>query len=271
MSLVRRIKKEYHFYITSTYRVLFMNKKIMLAAGLCLFCAAFSFAQSKLVADVTRGVVQAKFVPKTSLSSVVNGYLRTPGVTHFSVNGEAMRAVRFSRNIFVKKENLFLPEGTLAVITPAGKINVFGPEDEVPAEIKKGMDAAFEAENPGFFELMEAFAAAAASAPAAKAWNGNTMYEAQADLAKDIDAYYNGQSDEVFTRKIDGAVTKVYRIPVDGIYYHPVGRAGRYLSPEKDLLLFYSSRHDGRAINEGQLVFGGVTDRKWEIFFDPRP
>lgn len=257
-----------------------MNKKTVLAFGLCVFCAVSAFAQQKMVTGVTRGIAKARlaakpavsFVPKYSLPSVVNGYLRTPNVTRFTLpDGTVMRAVRFSRNIKVEKEDLLIPEGSLAVVNPDGKIELYGPQEELPSEIKAGMDAAFEEEHSGFLQFLEGWAEDYPSSGAAVQWTGKAAYSAQTDLAKDVDAYYDGQSGELLTRKIDGAFTKVYRIPSYGIYYQPNGRAGRYLNPDEDLILFHYAKKDGTPINDGQIVFGGVTDPLWKDFFEVLP
>ncbi len=250
-----------------------MNKKITMIIGCCCFCAVSAFAQGKLIrpiktvvssANLTRQVAaKASFVPKASVSSVVNGYLRTPDVTRFTLpTGEAMRAVRFSRNIYVKKENLFLTEGTLAVVTPAGKISLFGPDEALPAEIKQGMDEAFAAESPVFFELLESVAKVEASALPGKAWNGKPSYDGQSDLARDVDAYFDGKPQETLIHRVTGYETRVYRVPSSSIYYKPAGRSGRYLSPQEDLILFFPSQ------NDGQIIFNGVTDHTWRMFFD---
>lgn len=257
-----------------------MNTKTVLALGLCMFGAVSCFAQKKLVTDVTRGIAKAclapklnvSFAPKASLSSVVNGYLRTPAVSRFTLpDGQAMRAVRFSRNILIKKEDLLIPAGSLAVVSPAGKIMLYGPEEELPAEIKEGLDAAFEAENPGLLEFMDSWVVEDVAAPSGKPWNGKTSYDAQTDLAVDIDVYYEGQSDEVLVRTIDGALAKVYRIPSANIYYQPAGRAGTYLNPDEDLIIFYFAKGNGAPLSDGQIIFGGVKDTLWKQFFKVRP
>lgn len=235
-----------------------MNKNFAVIAGLCVFFAGSAFAQKNLIKSVQRGVEQARFVQKTSLSSVVNGYLRTPGVTHFTLpsTGEALRAVRFSRNIAAKKEGLLIPEGSLAVVNAEGKIALFRPDEAVPAEIEEGMQEAFYAEHPGLKEFEDAIRAGmeADEAVLSKPWNGKTAYDGQEDLAQDINAYYQG-ADETFGQvEIFGQQAIVYRVPVWNIYYHPAGRAGRYLNPEQDLILFYPD------INDGQIVFDGVKD-----------
>lgn len=257
-----------------------MNKKTALALGLCMFCAVSSFAQKKLVTDVTRGIAKARlapklnvsFVPKTSLSHVVNGYLRTPAVSRFTLpDGQAVRAVRFSRNILVTKEDLLIPKGSLAVVNPAGKITLYGPEETLPAEIKEGLASSFEAEYPGLLEFMDSWVAEDLSTPSGKPWDGKTSYTAQTDLAVDVDAYYEGQSGEVLVRSMDGALARVYRIPSANIYYKPTGRAGTYLNPDEDLIIFYFAKGNGAPISDGQIIFGGVTDTFWKQFFEVRP
>ena len=245
----------------------YLMNKIAAVIGLCVFCTVSSFAQGQILKQVERGVARAGFVQKKSLSAVVNGYLRTPGVTQFTLpSGAAMRAVRFSRNIALTKEQLLVPEGSLAVVNPEGKITLYGPDEVLPAEIQNGLDAAFEREFPGFLEFMEAITPAEETATAAaKPWTGKTSYDAQVDLAKDMDAYYQGNADEVLNARTTGQEVKVYRVPSRDIYYQPVGRAGRYLNPNEDLVVFYPSQ------NDGQIIFGGVTDATWRMFFEPRP
>ncbi|MDO5765371.1 MAG: hypothetical protein Q4P84_06720, partial [Elusimicrobiales bacterium] len=202
-----------------------MNK-IAAVIGLCVFCAVSSFAQGQLFKHVQRGVAQAGFVQKKSLSAVVNGYLRFSGGTHFSLpTGEAMRAVRFSRNIALTKDQLLVPAGSLAVVNPEGKISVYGPDDVVPAEIQTGLDAAFERDYPGFTDLIE-MVEPAAELPS-KPWTGKLSYDNQIDLAKDIDAYYEGNAKETVIATITKQETKVYRVPSRDIYYQPSGRSGR--------------------------------------------
>lgn len=246
-----------------------MNKKILLVCVLSMCCAVHSFAQGKLLRQVERAVGNSKFVPKHSLSRVVNGYLRTPNVQHFTLpNGLAMRAVRFSRNIAVQKENLLIPKGTLAVVDPELKITLFAPNETLPAEIQEGLNLAYHSQHPEFAEFEDIFSSVAfetqAEEPSAP-WNGLPEYNAQTDLAKDIDAYYQGNADEVLNARRTGQEVKVYRVPSGDIYYQPVGRAGRYLNPNEDLVVFYPSQ------NDGQIIFGGVTDETWRMFFDPRP
>lgn len=243
-----------------------MNK-IAAVIGLCVFCTVSSFAQGQILKQVERGVARAGFVQKKSLSAVVNGYLRTPGVTHFTLpTGEAMRAVRFSRNIALTKEQLLVPEGSLAVVNPEGKITLYGPDEVLPAEIQNGLDAAFEREFPGFLEFMEAITPAEETvADASKTWTGKLSYDNQVDLVKDINAFYKGEAKETLVAKITKQEGKVYKVPSRDIYYQPVGRAGRYLNPNEDLVVFYPSQ------NDGQIIFGGVTDETWRMFFEPRP
>lgn len=234
-----------------------MKKKITVFVVLCLAFAGSAFAQKNLIKSVERSVAQARFISKTSLPSVVNGYLRTPDVIRFTLpSGEALRAVRFSRNIATKKEGLLIPEGSLAVVNAEGKIALFRPNEAVPPEIEEGMREAFYAEHPGLKEFEDAIIAGmeADKAVLSKPWNGKTAYDDQADLALDINAYYQG-TDETFGQvEILGQQVIVYRVPVWNIYYHPAGRAGRYLNPAQDLILFYPNR------NYGQIVFNGVED-----------
>lgn len=240
-----------------------MNK-IAAIIGLCVFCAVSSFAQGQLFKHVQRGVAQAGFVQKKSLSSVVNGYLRTSGVSHFTLpTGEAMRAVRFSRNIALTKEQLLVPEGSLAVVNPEGKISVYGPDDIIPAEIQAGLDAEFERKYPSFFDFIEM--AEPAAALSAKPWTGKFSYDNQVDLAADVNAYYEGVAEETVIATITKQEAKVYRVPSRDIYYQPVGRSGRYLNPNEDLIVFYPAK------NDGQIIFGGLTDETWRMFFKPRP
>lgn len=243
-----------------------MNK-IAAVFGLCVFCAVSSFAQGQIFKQVEKGVAKAGFVQKKTLSAVVNGYLRTSGVSHFTLpTGEAMRAVRFSRNIALTKEQLLVPEGSLAVVNPEGKITLYGPDEVLPAEIQNGLDAAFEREFPGFLEFMEAITPVEETvADASKTWTGKLSYDNQVDLAADVNAYYEGVAEETVIATITKQEAKVYRVPSRDIYYQPVGRSGRYLNPNEDLIVFYPAK------NDGQIIFGGLTDETWRMFFKPRP
>lgn len=246
-----------------------MNKKILLVCVLSMCCAVHSFAQGKLLRQVERAVGNSKFVPKKSLSTVVNGYLRTPAVRHFTLpGGQAMRAVRFSRNIAVQKENLLIPKGTLAVVDPKLEITLFAPDETLPAEIQKGLDAAYYAQHPEFAEFEEMFSSVKFETQAEEPsdpWNGQPEYNAQTDLAKDIDAYYKGNAEELRRDVITGREAKVYRVPSAAIFYRPSGRAGRYLDPDRDLILFFPGQ------NDGQIIFDGLTDTYWQTFFQPLP
>lgn len=241
-----------------------MNK-MAAVIGLCVFCAVSSFAQGQILKQVEKGVAKAGFVQKKTLSAVVNGYLRTPGVTHFTLpTGEAMRAVRFSRNIALTKDQLLVPEGSLAVVNPEGKITLYGPNEVLPAEIQNGLDAAFEREFPGFMEFMEAITPAEEpSADVSKTWTGKLAYDNQVDLVKDIDAFYKGEAEETVLAKITKQEGKVYKVPSRDIYYQPAGRAGKYLNPDKDLVVYYPAKDDG------QIIFGGIADETWRVFFEP--
>ena len=243
-----------------------MNK-IAAVIGLCVFCAVSSFAQGQILKQVEKGVAKAGFVQKKTLSAVVNGYLRTPGVSHFTLpTGEAMRAVRFSRNIALTKDQLLVPEGSLAVVNPEGKITLYGPDEVLPAEIQNGLDAAFEREFPGFLEFMEAITPAEEpSAEVSKTWTGKLSYDNQVDLVKDINAFYKGEAKETLLAKITKQEGKVYKVPSRDIYYQPVGRAGKYLNPAKDLVIYYPAKDDG------QIIFGGIADETWRMFFEPLP
>lgn len=241
--------------------------------------AVSSFAQvwgkvpklPKLNIQVTRGILVAKpqpWVRKLSLPSVVNGYLRTPGVIHFKVAEVPMRAVYFSRDIWVQKEDLYIPKGSLAVVGPEKEITVYKPGDQLPLEVEAGLDAAFEERHPGFL----AFEASIVMDPGEASsipWKGKASYEAQVDIGLDVDAYYQGQANEIVVNRITQYKTKVYRVPSPNIYYQPAGRAGRYLNPEKDLILFYFSKENGTPIQDGQIVFDGLTDDTWRMFFEP--
>lgn len=242
-----------------------MNKTAV-AVGLCLLGATSCFAQGgKMVEAVERGIKQARFVQKSSLSSVVNGYLRTSKVLSLTLSsGKTVRAVRFSRDIALKKENLLVPQGSLAVVTPEGNISVYGPEETVPAEIQEALDNAFYAEYPEFAEFAAGAAAEPPAAPS-KPWSGAPVYNAQTDLARDIDAYYAGEAEEVLWDSISMLETKIYRVPSADIYYEPAGRAGRYLNPQEDLIFF----HPGQ--NNGGIIFGGVSDGIWRMFFKAQP
>lgn len=243
-----------------------MNK-IIVVFGLCVFCAVSSFARGQIIKQVVekgvleRGVTKAVFVQKQSLSAVVNGYLHTTAVTHFTLpTGEEMRAVRFSRNIDLKKEQFSVLKGSLAVVNPEGKITLYGPEEELPAEIKAGLDAAFEREFPGF---MEAFTPAEETvAAASKPWTGTLSYEDQTALAIDINAYYEGNAEEVVWDRIGKQECKIYRIPSGDIYY--AGK-NKYLRPNEDLIIFYPAQ------NRGQIVFDGLKNETWRMFFKPLP
>ncbi|MBO5911394.1 MAG: hypothetical protein J6Q05_04295, partial [Elusimicrobiaceae bacterium] len=50
---------------------------------------------------------------------------------------------------------------------------------------------------------------------------GKAFYETQAQLARDLDTFYQGQA-EVYVGP-DGREVKLYALPVDGILYQPVG------------------------------------------------
>lgn len=243
-----------------------MNK-IAAVIGLCVFCAVSSFAQGQILKQVEKGVAKAGFVQKKTLSGVVNGYLRTPGVSHFTLpTGEAMRAVRFSRNIALTKDQLLVPEGSLAVVNPEGKITLYGPNEVLPAEIRNGLDAAFEREFPGFMEFMEAITPVEEpSAEVSKTWTGKLSYDNQVDLAADVNAYYEGVAEETVIATITKQEAKVYRVPSRDIYYQPAGRSGKYLNPAKDLVIYYPAKDDG------QIIFGGIADKTWRMFFEPLP
>lgn len=246
-----------------------MNKMVAVI-GLCVLCAVSSFAQrnlwkgvlqtgriqTKLLAGVQRNVAASGFVQKQSLSSVVNGYLRMPTVTHFSLStGEPMRAVRFSRNIALEKENLLVPKGSLAVVNQAGDITLYAPEEVLPADIQAGLDAA----SP---ELLD-FVLEPAAEQTAKAWSGKLSYDNQVDLAKDLDAYYEGNAEKKVFNRVVRQEGKIYRVPFSNIYYHPAGNTSRYLDPNEDLIIFYP------ATGEGQILFGGISNKTWRKFFAP--
>lgn len=247
-----------------------MRQKAAFVFGLCLCCSVSSFAFGKLPLKglpnlPSKVASQARFIPKASLSSVVNGYLRTPNVVRFTLpSGEAMRAVRFSRDIKVVKENLLIPHGTLAVVNPKGEISLYKPEEVWPDEIKAGLDAAFEASHPEFTKFMESVEREEEISSAVP-WTGRPIYNAQSDIARDIDAYYGGQSEEVVWDIIVKREIKVYRLPSRYIFYRPAGRDGRYLDPEADLILFNPAQ------NDGQIVFNGLNDTYWRNFFQPKP
>ncbi|MGN0024622.1 MAG: hypothetical protein ACI351_04235 [Candidatus Avelusimicrobium sp.] len=233
-------------------------KTMTAVIGLCVFCTVSSFAQGNLLKVVQRGVVRAGFVQKKSLVSVVNGYLRTPNVTHFSLpTGETMRAVRFSRNITLTKENLFVPKGSLAVVNPAGKITLYAPEEVLPADIQAGLEAAAP-------KLLDCVLEPVAE-PSAKPWTGKLFYDNQIDLAKDIDAYYEGKAEETIFNRVTQQEGKVYRIPSGEIHYQPAGNTGSYLDPNKDLILFYPAK------NEGQVLLNGLTSDTWRMCCIPYP
>lgn len=258
-----------------------MNTKTTIVFVLCAMSAISSFAQGwgklpkvsklptqQLSSQITRSVQLAKpqkWVRKVSLPTVVNGYLRTPNVIHFKVAGVPMRAVQFSRDIWVQKENLYIPEGSLAVIGPEKEISVYTQDDPLPQEIKAGLDAAFEEKYPGLLEFAASNEVLLNDASAAP-WTGKLVYEHQEGIGLDVDAYYQGQAEEVVVNRISKYKAKVYRVPSSNIYYQP---AGRCLNPDRDLILFSFAKQDGTPIADGQIIFDGLTDDTWRMFFEP--
>lgn len=240
-----------------------MNKKTVLLFGGCLLLAVPCFAQknivrvSKLFSSVERAAMQARFVPKYSLSSVVNGYLRTLGVLKFTVAGKSMRAVRFSRDIALKKEGLLVPKNSLAVVEPNGAISLYHPNEKLPAELEAGL-ASTEPEL-----LVEMLPEEPEPVPAG--WKGQSTYTAQEDLARDVDAFYGGKPVKTMRLRMTREEVKVYRLPVRWIEYHPVGSSATTLDSKSDLIVFFPNTQTGH------ILFGGLISDTWKIMYEELP
>ena len=86
---------------------------------------------------------------------------------------------------------------------------------------------------------------------------GRRDYDSQADLARDVAAFYEGKGGQIVKDPFGREFIR-YELPVDGIRYQATGRAEAEVLTQQTYCVLYSpSRH------AGQLVKQGSTDLKW--------
>lgn len=83
---------------------------------------------------------------------------------------------------------------------------------------------------------------------------GKAFYENQSELARDLDRFYEGKSEEKIGP--DGHVVKFYPLPVDGILYKPVGyQVPVVLSPENYFVIYDVQTKTGQIADNTPQVY----------------
>lgn len=185
---------------------------------------------------------------KGSVAGVLNGYARLSGnTTPFTMPqlpSAKLTAVQIDHATFVRKEGVFLPEGSYAVKMPDGDYRFFTNEVPASAELTAQIERA------RFGDMLEFDLE---EQPERPAWNGPTSYTNQDELVRDVAqrmqpvAYY---SQYAFMGPVN-----VYEVPA-GVAYAPEGNVPITLDPQGPYVLVVFE-NNGR----GQLI--EKTALKW--------